>query len=124
MRGDHAPHEIWRHGPRGAGFQLDALKAAELAHLFGRLPRRGFGRFALFGRRGEAIGTVAGQSLLGETMLFALVLRCCVLRCFTHFSILPLLSLNSYAFVFCERMRTYSSVTYVRVCARLKNTSW
>jgi hypothetical protein len=75
MRGDHAPHEIWRHGPRGAGFQLDALKAAELAHLFGRLPRRGFGRFALFGRRGEAIGTVAGQSLLGETMLFALVLR-------------------------------------------------
>jgi hypothetical protein len=59
----------------GADFRSGELKQAELAHLFCGLSLRRFRGFALLGRLGEPIGAGTGQSLLGETMLFALVLR-------------------------------------------------
>jgi hypothetical protein len=90
-QGDHAAREIWRGGPPGGGAHAKTA-AAILAHLFGGLSLRRFRGFALSGGFGEAIGAVAGQSLLGETMLFALMFRRSVLRCFTHFSILPIVS--------------------------------
>jgi hypothetical protein len=64
-----------RNGPRGTCVEPDALQAEDLAHLFCGLSLRRFRGFALSGGFGEAIGAGTRQSLLGEPMLFSLVLR-------------------------------------------------
>jgi hypothetical protein len=68
-------HEIGGHGPRRRSFSAGCVGGGGIGVSSGGLSGRGFGHLALFGRLGQPGGAVARQSLLGETMLFALVLR-------------------------------------------------
>src|SRR3984893_15077772 len=84
---------------------------------FGGFSPRRFGRLALSCGFGEPGGAVARQSLLGETMLFALMFRRGVLRCFTHFRS----SLSYHSIVTLSSVRTHANAfkCYLRtVCSR------
>jgi hypothetical protein len=75
-----------KHPRRSAeGWHLRGVWRRPINASFGGLSPRRFGRLALSCGFGEPGGAVARQSLLGETMLFALMFRRGVLRCFTPF---------------------------------------